>query len=77
MANLPRVRVEINPKNGDRAFNKMFTDFKNNCKHILRECRLRKTFESRPEKKRRKARELEVARIKEEMKEKFLQGKIK
>lgn len=74
--NVTRVRVEANPKDDPEvAFRRMFIAFKIACTDagIMRTYKLHETYESRTKKKRRKQRESEIARMKNKLKENFLQ----
>jgi ribosomal protein S21 len=74
--NVTRVRVEINPKDdSDGAFRRMFMAFKSACTDagIMHTYREHQTYESKSRKKRRKGRESEIARMKNKLKENFLQ----
>jgi len=76
MKNAVRVRVEANPKDDpDVAFRKMFINFKSACKDAgIMNCYKRyEAYESNSRKKRRKKRESEIARMKNKLKENFLQ----
>lgn len=84
MSNVARVRVEIrqhshNPSYEDReiAFKKMFHAFKKACSEagVMRSYRQHESYESKSRKKRRKLRESEIARLKNQLKENFVQGK--
>ena len=77
MSNLARVKVEVNPKDEDReiAFRKLMTNFRNACKDvgIMHAYKQHEHYESESRKKRRKLRENEIGRIKNKLKENFLQ----
>ena len=76
MANVTRVRVELDPKDqSDGAFKRLFIAFKNACKddNIKHDYKQHATYESKSRKKRRKKREAEIACIKNKLKENFLQ----
>lgn len=79
--NITRVRVEANPKDdGDVAFRRMFVNFKIACVEagIMNIYKQHETFESKTRKKRRKKRESELQRMKQKLRENFLQqGKNK
>lgn len=76
MSNVARVRVEANPKDDpDVAFRRMFIAFKSACTDagIMHTYKQHETYESKTRKKRRKQRESEVARMRNKLKENFLQ----
>jgi len=74
--NATRVRVEVNPKDDPEvAFRKMFVAFNRACTDagIMHTYKQHETYESKTRKKRRKLRESEIARMKNKLKENFLQ----
>jgi ribosomal protein S21 len=75
MANVARIRVEIDPKIEDReqAFRKMFSTFNGLCMDvgIKQTCKQYETYESESAKKRRKKREAEIQRFKARLRENF------
>jgi ribosomal protein S21 len=76
MSNVTRVRVEANPKDDPEvAFRRMFTAFKIACVDagIMHTYKQHETYESNARKKRRKQRESEITRMKNKLKENFLQ----
>lgn len=76
MKNAVRVRVEANPKDDpDVAFRRMFIAFKSTCTEagIMHCYKQHETYESKSRKRRRKKRESEIARMKNKLKENFLQ----
>lgn len=77
MANLARVRVEMNPRDeySEGAFRRLHAAFKNACKDagVLHTYKQHQTFESESRKKRRKQRESEISRIKNKLRENFQQ----
>ncbi len=74
--NISRVRVELNPKDDPEvAFKRMFVNFKIACvdagiMHIYKQ---HEVYESKSRKKRRKKREADLARLKNKLRENFLQ----
>lgn len=75
MANVARIRVNIDPKIEDReqAFKKMFNMFNGMCMDvgIKQICKQYETYESKSAKKRRKKREAEIQRFKARLRENF------
>ena len=77
-SNITRVRVEANSKDDpDYAFRRMFIAFKIACTDagIMHTYKQHETYESKTRKKRRKKREAELARMKQKLRENFLQQK--
>lgn len=74
-----RVRVDVNPKEDDRdvAFRKMFTYFKKACAEagVLHAYKKYEYYESESRKKRRKSRESEIQRMKQKLRDNFMQAK--
>lgn len=76
MGKIARVRVEVNPKDDPEvAFKRMFVTFKGLCKDvgIMHSYKQHETYESKSRKRRRKRRESEIARMKNKLRETFLQ----
>lgn len=76
MGSKRNVRVEANPKDDPEvAFRRMFIAFKIACTDagIMHTYKQHETYESRTKKKRRKQRESEITRMKNKLKENFLQ----
>lgn len=76
MGKAVRVRVEVNPKDDPEiAFKRMFVAFKSLCKEvgIMHTYKQHETYESKSRKRRRKRRESEIARMKNKLRENFLQ----
>lgn len=74
--NVTRVRVEANPKDDPEvAFKRMFVNFKISCVDagIMNTYKQHETYESKTRKKRRKKRESELARMKNKLRENFMQ----
>lgn len=74
--NVTRVRVEANPKDDPEvAFKRMFIAFKIACTDagVMHTYKQHETYESKARKKRRKRREAELARMKQKLRENFLQ----
>jgi ribosomal protein S21 len=74
--NVTRVRVEINPKDDPEvAFRRMFGAFRIACTDagIMHTYKQHETYESKTRKKRRKKREAELVRMKQKLRENFLQ----
>jgi ribosomal protein S21 len=77
--NVARVRVEVNPKDDPEvAFKRMFIAFKIACTDagIMHTYKQHETFESKTRKKRRKQRDAEIARMKNKLRENFLQQQL-
>lgn len=77
MANIVRLRVEINPKDDDRdsAFKKMLRAYMNASTDVGHTFRQKSTYESKAAKKRRKKRESEIFRLKTKLRENFVNSK--
>ncbi len=77
MANIVRLRLELNPKDDDResAFKKMFRAYVIASSDIGRSYRQKSTYESKATKKRRKKRESEVFKLKAKLKENFINSR--
>ena len=76
MSNITRVRVEINSKDDSEiAFKKMLIGFNRACTEagVMHHYKQHETYESKTRKKRRKHREAEIARMKQKLKENFVQ----
>lgn len=74
--NITRVRVEVNQKDDPEvAFKKMLIAFNRACTDagVMHTYKQHETYESKNRKKRRKQREAEIARMKQKLKENFLQ----
>lgn len=78
MANIPRVRVELQKKynDSDRNFKEMLLEFRKRVGHagILHDLKEHERFESRSQKKRRKLRESIKKHEHEQLEQKILAG---